>query len=285
MRTHCWDGRVPPGLVDRRARPHVGTDAVAVGAPLQIGQDLRLGGVGAAPPRVGLERVRVEVGGDVARRPRVGVVPPGPTHPVGLLVEGERIAGPPEPDAHGDAPGAGAEDGDGRLRPHRGASRPRLAEAPESTSSTSTPSGSRTVAMATPDTSTCRGDPGQAQPGQPVQRRGHVGEDRQQQEPRPGRRGDRRTGQRPEVHQLHDAGVGRGRVAQEDRPQPVGRGLQQGGPVAPEPLVHQHGEAQAVAPEPQALLHVPHADGRMVHHGHGPTPMVRPGPEPTAVVR
>ena len=77
---------------------------------------------------------------------------------------------------------------------------------------------------------------------------------------------------------------GGGGVTEEHRPQRVRGRLQQGRPVAPEPLVHEHGEPQTVAPEAEALLHVAHADRRMVHHGHRSTSRssrpAGPGPRP-----
>src|SRR5271166_458697 len=152
-------GGIPARLADGRAGADVGADPVPVAATLQVGEDLGLGGIGAAPPRVRLERVRVEVGGDVTGRPGEGVVPPGAPHPVGLLEDGEVEAGPLERHGHGDPPGPGAEHGDRRSGSHRCTIRSRLPVALRSTSSTRTPSGSTMVHMTTPATSIRRGGP------------------------------------------------------------------------------------------------------------------------------
>ena len=50
-------------------------------------------------------------------------------------------------------------------------------------------------------------------------------------------------------HQFHDARIRSLRVAEEDRPQLIGRGAEEGRPVACERVVEQLGEAEAVAPE------------------------------------
>ena len=67
----------------------MGAEPETLHALLGIGEDLGLLGEASAP--VGLRRKGepVEVGGDVAPAPRVGVVPPGAAHPVGLLEDGE----------------------------------------------------------------------------------------------------------------------------------------------------------------------------------------------------
>ncbi len=105
---------VPPG------RAHGGLQAEVRGQPvvghgfLQVGLELRLAGVGPGPV-VGLERVAVEVRVHVDLDPGVRVVPPGPTHAGGRLVDGERgDAGPLQVDAGGDAPEPGTDHHDPR---------------------------------------------------------------------------------------------------------------------------------------------------------------------------
>ena len=74
---------------------------------------------------------------------------------------------------------------------------------------------------------------------------------RQQEEAERGAVGRRRRCLDALEHdEFDDAGVGCGRVAEEDRPQPIGRRIEQGRPVAGEGVVEQLGEAEAVAPEP-----------------------------------
>src|ERR1700722_6562132 len=57
-------------------------------------------------------------------------------------------------------------------------------------------------------------------------------------------------------------------AAEEDAPKRIRCRSEQRRPVAVEPLVHQNLEAEAVAPEPKAGIHVSDADRRMVDHTH-----------------
>ena len=63
----------------------VAAQVEVVGHRLQVGQNLGLSGVGAAPGCVGRERERVEVALDVAGRTGIGVAPPGTSDAVGAL--------------------------------------------------------------------------------------------------------------------------------------------------------------------------------------------------------
>ena len=94
---------VPDRLVDRGAEAEVGAQAVVVDHLFEVGLQLGLLGVGPGPV-VALERVRVEVRGDIDLGPRVAVVPPGAAGPLGLLEDGEGVdARLLELDGRGDA--------------------------------------------------------------------------------------------------------------------------------------------------------------------------------------
>jgi hypothetical protein len=81
-------------------------DAVVAGDAAEVVEDLVLGREAAAPPGVGRERERVEVGGHVAGRPRVGVVPPGPADVVAAFEQHDVV------DARVDHPDGAAEPGE-----------------------------------------------------------------------------------------------------------------------------------------------------------------------------
>ena len=61
-------------------------DLVLARHALEVGLDLPTRGEAVAPLGIGLERVAVEVGRDVAADPRIGVLPPGAADALGLLV-------------------------------------------------------------------------------------------------------------------------------------------------------------------------------------------------------
>ena len=109
-------GQRPPLVVvaparfgDLSPRAHPRTDSEVVGDLLQVGEDLRLVGVGLAPPGVRGERVAVQVRRHVTGRTGVGVVEPGAADVVRLLVDREVVAGLLEPHPHRDATCTGAE--------------------------------------------------------------------------------------------------------------------------------------------------------------------------------
>ena len=120
---------VVTGSPDGRVQPEVRAEPEARDAGLGVGEDLGLTGVPAGPVGLGGKGVRVEMGGDVAAAPGVGVVAPGPADPFGLLDDGEA----PEPGthelhAHGETGEPGADDEHRRRRPVlRRASRTALA--------------------------------------------------------------------------------------------------------------------------------------------------------------
>ena len=82
----------------------------AGGDLLEVGQDLGLRRVGVRPVGVGREREAVEVARDVARGAGVGVGPPRPAEPVGLLDDQELLAVVLQPDGQRDAGEPGADD-------------------------------------------------------------------------------------------------------------------------------------------------------------------------------
>jgi hypothetical protein len=87
------------------AQPVLGHD------PVEVAADLGLGGVVPGPVRVGLLGQRVEVGRDVARGTRVGVVAPGAAGVLEPLQQDE-VLDPvlQQPHGHGDPTEAGADD-------------------------------------------------------------------------------------------------------------------------------------------------------------------------------
>ena len=64
-------------------------DAVLLGNPFEVGLDLLAGREAATPFGPQRERVGVEMGRHVAREARIGVLTPGASDPVALLVDGE----------------------------------------------------------------------------------------------------------------------------------------------------------------------------------------------------
>ena len=103
---------VPDRIADGGAEAEVRAQIEIVQHLLQVGLQLGLLGVGACPV-VALERVRVEMRGDVDFGPRVAVVPPGTPGPFGLLENGEGVdARSLELDGCGDAGESAADDGD-----------------------------------------------------------------------------------------------------------------------------------------------------------------------------
>src|SRR5207342_2897135 len=73
-----------------RPQPQVAPQPMAIDAALEVVEDLRLWRVAPAPVRVGLERERVELRGDVTGRTRVGVVAPDTADAFGFLQQGDR---------------------------------------------------------------------------------------------------------------------------------------------------------------------------------------------------
>jgi len=110
---------VPIGRLDLLAETDVRHDAVADGALAQVVPDLVAQREGARPVRVRGERERVQVRGHVALHARIGVLPPGAAHVVGLLEHDEVVdALLPEPDRHAEAGKAGADDRDALVLVH-----------------------------------------------------------------------------------------------------------------------------------------------------------------------
>jgi len=84
---------------------------VPVRNTFEVGLDLGTRRESVAPLGVRLERVAVEVGGNVTRDPRICILPPSATQSIGLLVDREIIeAGRPELDRRQDAGHAGPKD-------------------------------------------------------------------------------------------------------------------------------------------------------------------------------
>ena len=236
-------------------------------AALQVGQDLGLGGVGPAPPRVELEGEGVEVGWNVAGRSGVRCCPArSPPTPSERLVDGERIPGPLEPDTPMAMPPApAAEDGDGRL-PDLTAG-PGVRDWPTPRLSTSSTGDTvRVVVTAlipTPETTTRRGTAAQLQSGASLGPRVafHVGDHRHQGGIRewgaPGKPGPpkpARPATGPKVDQLDDspASARSGPAEEHGGQRGVDGAPSKVGQSPSKTLVHQHHEAQAVPPEPQA---------------------------------
>lgn len=105
-------GLVPLGGADRCVGAHVRAKPEVLSTLLEVGEDLRLGGKGARPVRVGSERERVEVGRHIARSTRVGVVAPRSADAVALLVDREVEVGALERDTHRDSACTCSEHGD-----------------------------------------------------------------------------------------------------------------------------------------------------------------------------
>ncbi len=103
---------VPGRLAHVVAEPDVRRDAEPVGDVAEVVLDLGLGREPAAPVGVGRERERVQVRLDVARRARVGVVPPHAADLVGPLEHDQALdALLEQPDGRPDPPEPGSDDG------------------------------------------------------------------------------------------------------------------------------------------------------------------------------
>ena len=93
------------------AEHQVAAEVEVVGDRLQVGEDLRLIGVGAAPRPVRRERERVQVALDVARRARIDVLPPGSADAVGALDDHQVInAFAPQRHCRGESAETGPDD-------------------------------------------------------------------------------------------------------------------------------------------------------------------------------
>ena len=113
-------GVVPGGAEHLVREADVGPYAEVGGHPSQVLLDLDLRREGAAPVGIGGEGERVEVGGDVAGRAGIGVVPPGAADLAGPFHNGEFILGD-TPRPPGDEAGLLEADGHaeaGEARPH-----------------------------------------------------------------------------------------------------------------------------------------------------------------------
>ena len=161
---------VPAGRLDAYAGAQMGPDAEAIGAILEVAEDLGLGGVRLRPVGLERERVRVEVRRDVAGRSRVGVDPPGPTHAVGGLEQDEVAATRlGQGDGQPEAAGTGTDDGDppvaeGLAHSPASVNDAMVACATVSISSTRTPLGSCTTARRTGPTGATTGSPPSPRP-------------------------------------------------------------------------------------------------------------------------
>ena len=101
--------------LDRRVELDVRLEVEAAHQRLEVVEDLRLFGELAGPVGLRREREAVQVRGHVAGRPRIGVVAPGASDAVGLLVDREGLdPGQLELDGHGETAGSGTEDDDPR---------------------------------------------------------------------------------------------------------------------------------------------------------------------------
>jgi len=121
-----------PAARDRVAEAGLLLDVVLARDPLEIALDLAARREPVAPVGRGRERIGIEVGRDIAREPRVGVLPPRSAEPICLLVD--RDVGEPgflQLDRAQDARHPGADDRETQLavvvdqpRPLLSASRP-----------------------------------------------------------------------------------------------------------------------------------------------------------------
>ena len=123
---------IPRRRRDARVRPQVRADAEAVGAVLEVAEDLGLVGVRLGPVGLQGEGVGVEVRRHVAGGAGVGVRPPGAADAVGRL-EDHEITPPGLDQLHGQSEAARPRPDDGDLpvrhRARRAATRGRLAVA------------------------------------------------------------------------------------------------------------------------------------------------------------
>ena len=87
------------------------TEVEVVGDRLQVGQDLRLVGVRAAPRPIRGERERIQVALDVAGRARIHVLPPGAADTIGTLDDQQVVdAFAPQRHRGGESAESGADD-------------------------------------------------------------------------------------------------------------------------------------------------------------------------------
>ena len=156
---------VPAGRLDPHARAQMGSDGEAIGALLEVAQDLGLRGVRLGPVGLEGEGIGVEMRRHVAGRSGVRVEPPGPAHAVSRLEQNEvapaRLG---QRDGQPEATGAGADDGDlpvpDRIAHGRASvSDAMVACAAVSISSTRTPLGSCSTARRTGPTGATTGSP------------------------------------------------------------------------------------------------------------------------------
>src|SRR4029078_2047850 len=97
-------------LARPRAERRMAAQAVAVGDLFQVVPDLWLPGEAVRPAGIRRERERVQVRGDVAGAPGIGVVPPGAPHRGAPPQEDEvGDARLPEPDARAEPAEASAD--------------------------------------------------------------------------------------------------------------------------------------------------------------------------------
>ena len=111
---------IPRRRRDARVRPQVGADAEAVGAVLEVAEDLGLVGVRLGPVGLQGEGIGVEVRGHVAGGAGVGVRPPGAADAVGRLEDHEVApAGLDQLDGQSEAARPRSDDGDLPVRDAR----------------------------------------------------------------------------------------------------------------------------------------------------------------------
>ncbi len=267
---------VPAGRLDAHARAQMGSDGEAIGALLEVAQDLGLRGVRLGPVGLEGEGIGVEMRRHVAGRSGVRVEPPGPAHAVGRLEQNEvapaRLG---QRDGQPEATGAGADDGDPPVpdgiahcrrlgqRRHVGLRRRVHQLDPDPVGVVHHGQADRTH----------RGHhrlAAQPESGQTGQHGVEVGVEREEEESghRTGGGVDRRR-HAVQLDQFDDARLGPAGVAQKDRPQRCAAAAEELGPGAVEGVVHEDLEAETVAPEGQAGLDVTCPDRCMVHPGHG----------------
>ena len=85
---------IPTRLRHLVVESNVRNEPIGFGEVLDVSKNLGLQAVDVTPVALGSERVAVQVGLNVASGARIGVVPPGPAQPVGLLEDHEVGAAP-----------------------------------------------------------------------------------------------------------------------------------------------------------------------------------------------
>src|SRR6202000_477408 len=104
---------VPTRGADFGAEPQVWLQPLLGNASLEVVQNLPLPGPQPRPVRVQVERIGIQMRLDVARQPRVGVDPPGPTDAVFPTEVGEVMKpGPYQQNSQRDPARPGADDAD-----------------------------------------------------------------------------------------------------------------------------------------------------------------------------